>query len=111
MRSATRTKLDVLEPSGTAPARSKAGPKSEPKPGPKPGPSLGAVPAATAAPMRPAARPKPKTFHASVQVTRVEEWFVEAETAEEARQLLENGHGQRSQIGECLHFEISNLID
>jgi hypothetical protein len=67
------------------------------------------VPAVAAA--RPAARPKRRVFHATVQVTRVEEWFVEAETADEARVLLENGNGQRSQIGECTHFEIDNLID
>ncbi len=99
MRSATRRKLDVPDPSSAAPARS------------KPRPRLDRVPAAKAAPLPPATKPKPKVFHASVQVTRVEEWFVEAETAEEARRLLEGGHGQRSQVGECLHFEIDNLID
>ena len=34
-----------------------------------------------------------KTFHATMLVTRVEEWCVEAETAEQARELLASGHG------------------
>ena len=65
--------------------------------------------------LRPAAKPKPESkptvFHATVLVTRTEEWFVEAATAEEARKLLESGHGQRLQVGECTHFEIDKLID
>jgi len=61
--------------------------------------------------MRSATKRKPKVFHATVQVTRTEEWFVEAATAEEARELLESGNGQRAQIGECTYFEISKLID
>jgi hypothetical protein len=63
--------------------------------------------------MRSAAERKPerKLFHAIMQVTRTEQWFVEAETEDEARALLESGSGQRAQIGECTHFEISELID
>ena len=34
---------------------------------------------------RSAAKPKRKLFYATIQATRVEEWFVEAENAEEAR--------------------------
>jgi hypothetical protein len=34
-----------------------------------------------------------KTFYATVLVTRAEEWCVEAETAEEARELLSSGAG------------------
>jgi hypothetical protein len=41
-----------------------------------------------------------KIFHATMQVTSVEEWLVEAEAAEEAKRLLEGGQGQRPQIGE-----------
>ena len=37
--------------------------------------------------------PALKMFHATVLVTRAEEWCVEAETAEEARELLARGHG------------------
>ena len=61
--------------------------------------------------MRSVVKRKPKVFHATMQVTRVEEWFVEAETVEEARQLLENGSGHRVQSGQCTHFEISKLVD
>jgi hypothetical protein len=46
-----------------------------------------------------------------MQVTRVEEWFVEAEDEAQARALLESGAGQRIRIGECIHFEIDDLID
>lgn len=104
MRSATKRKLVALDPPSAAPRRA-APTRSNPKP------RLDAVPAAKAVPLPPARKTKRKIFHASVQVTRVEEWFVEAETAEEARRLLESGHGQRSQIGECLHFEIDNWLD
>jgi hypothetical protein len=38
---------------------------------------------------------KLRTFHAIVHVTRLEEWCVEAETAEEARKLLAAGAGYR----------------
>jgi hypothetical protein len=60
---------------------------------------------------QPAAKSRRKIFHATVEVTRVEEWFVEAATAEEARALLESGRGQRAQVGECTHLEISRLSD
>jgi hypothetical protein len=35
--------------------------------------------------------PKLKMFYATVQVARVEEWCVEAESAEKARELLASG--------------------
>jgi len=54
-------------------------------------------------------KPKLKTFHATVQVTRTEQWYVEAATVEEARALLAAGQGHRSSIGDCLHFEIDRL--
>jgi hypothetical protein len=60
---------------------------------------------------RSAPKRQTKVFHATVQVTRVEEWFVEAETADEARSLLENGSGHRSQLGECIYFEIDKIGD
>jgi hypothetical protein len=50
-------------------------------------------------------------LHATVQVTRIEEWFVDAQSAEEARALLENGGGHRGQVGECVRFEIDKLDD
>ena len=41
-------------------------------------------------------------FHATVLVTRAEEWCVEAETAAEARELLAQGHGHRCHLGDRL---------
>ena len=58
-----------------------------------------------------AVEPKLKTFHAIVHVTRVEEWCVGAETAEEARELLAAGAGYRCQIGDCLNLEIERVED
>jgi hypothetical protein len=49
---------------------------------------------------------KLKTFHATMLVTRTEEWCVEAETAAEARDLLAEGQGHRCQLGDCLHLEV-----
>jgi hypothetical protein len=54
---------------------------------------------------------KLRTFHATVHVTRAEEWCVEAETAEEARELLAAGAGYRCQIGDCLNLEIEHVED
>jgi hypothetical protein len=54
---------------------------------------------------------KRKLFHATVQVTRTEEWFVEAENKEQARSLLEDGGGQRACVGECVNFEIDALAE
>jgi hypothetical protein len=59
----------------------------------------------------PSRRLEKKVFHATVLVTRVEEWFVEAENEVQARALLESGHGHRAQVGECTHFEIGRLSD
>ena len=49
---------------------------------------------------------KRKTFHASVQVTRIEDWCVEAESEEEARTLLASGAGERCGVGDCVHVEV-----
>jgi hypothetical protein len=54
-------------------------------------------------------KPVLKTFHATVHVTRMEQWCVEAETAEEARELLAAGAGYRCQIGDCLNLEIERV--
>jgi hypothetical protein len=56
-------------------------------------------------------KPKPKLFHATVHITRVEEWCVEAETAEEARELLATGGGHRVHIGDCINLEIERVED
>ena len=55
--------------------------------------------------------PAPKTFHATMLVTRAEEWCVEAETAEEARELLAAGQGHRCHVGERLQFEVERVED
>ena len=55
-------------------------------------------------------KPKLKMFHATMHVTRAEEWCVEAETAEEARELLGAG-GHRCHLGECLHAEVECVED
>jgi hypothetical protein len=52
-----------------------------------------------------------KTFYASMQVTRIEDWCVTAETAEEARALLANGEGMRCRIGDCIHLEIHDVSE
>jgi hypothetical protein len=52
---------------------------------------------------------KLKTFYASVEVTRVEDWCVEAETAEEARALLAKGEGERCRFGDRLYVEVQDV--
>jgi hypothetical protein len=54
-------------------------------------------------------KPSLKMFHATMLVTRTEEWCVEAETAEDARELLASGQGHRCQIGECLNVEVERV--
>jgi hypothetical protein len=54
-------------------------------------------------------RPALKTLHATVEVTRLEEWCVEAHSSEEARELLVAGGGYRSHIGDCLHIAIDRI--
>ena len=49
------------------------------------------------------------SFHATMIVTRVEEWCVEAQTLEEARALLEAGEGHRCHLGDCLHRELEAM--
>ena len=56
-------------------------------------------------------RAKLKMFHAALVVTRTEEWCVEAETAEEARELLVSGSGHRCHIGDCLQVEVESIED
>jgi hypothetical protein len=58
-----------------------------------------------------ARKPKLRTFHATLVVTRTEEWCVEAETADEARALLVAGQGDRCHSGERLHLEVGKLED
>jgi hypothetical protein len=61
----------------------------------------------------PATKTKSKTrlFHAKMLVTRLEEWCVEAETADEARTLLAAGAGHRCTPGDSVQVELDRMID
>jgi hypothetical protein len=59
----------------------------------------------------PKAKTRLKTFHATMAVTRLEEWCVDAKNADEARALLEAGHGHRCSIGDCLHLALEQIYD
>jgi hypothetical protein len=56
-------------------------------------------------------QPQLKMFHATMLVTRAEEWCVEAETVEEARELLAAGQGHRCNIGDRMYAEVQNVLD
>jgi hypothetical protein len=60
---------------------------------------------------RPAPAPAsaPKMFHATMLVTRAEEWCVEAESAQEAHELLAAGQGHRCHIGDRVQFEVERV--
>jgi hypothetical protein len=60
---------------------------------------------------RPAPAPAsaPEMFHATMLVTRAEEWCVEAESAQEARELLAAGQGHRCHIGDRVQFEVERV--
>lgn len=62
---------------------------------------------------RPRHQPQPrlKTFHARVLVTRAEDWWVEAHSAEEARALLASGEGHHTALGERLHVELEEMLE
>ena len=60
---------------------------------------------------RSVAKRKRKLFYATVQVTRVEDWCVEAASAEEARALLAQGEGERFRLGDCVHLEIQDVTE
>lgn len=55
--------------------------------------------------------PRLKMFHATMLVTRAEEWCVEAETAEEARALLAAGKGHACHIGDCVYVDVEQFED
>lgn len=52
---------------------------------------------------------KTKTYHATMVVTRTEEWCVDASSPEEARALLAAGQGHRCSPGEAIHAEIAQM--
>jgi hypothetical protein len=60
---------------------------------------------------KPRPRPQPKVFHASMLVTRAEEWWIEAESAEEARALFASGQGHHAALGERVHLELEELFE
>ena len=64
------------------------------------------MPAAARKPVR---RPKLKTYHATMLVTRAEEWWVEAESVEDAQALLASGQGHHAAYGERVHVELERL--
>jgi hypothetical protein len=53
---------------------------------------------------------KTQTYHATMLVTRAEEWCVQAATAEEARLLLEQGEGHRCSAGDVFAVELGELL-
>jgi hypothetical protein len=55
--------------------------------------------------------PRRRMYHATMLVTRAEEWCVEAETVEEARALLQAGEGHRCHLGDCLQMQLDQLHD
>jgi hypothetical protein len=55
-------------------------------------------------------KPKTQTYHATLLVTRAEEWCVEAASPEEARALLEAGEGYRCSLGEICCVELSEIL-
>jgi hypothetical protein len=56
-------------------------------------------------------QPTLRTFHATVLVTRAEQWWVEAETAEEAQALFSSGQGHRGAAGERVHIELEAMLE
>ena len=60
---------------------------------------------------RSSAKRKRRLFYATVQVTRVEDWCVEAEFAEEARALLAQGEGERFGLGDRVHLEVHEVTE
>ena len=56
-------------------------------------------------------KPALKIFHASMLVTRAEQWWVEAETAEEAQALLASGQGHHCEGGERVYVEAEGMLE
>ena len=61
------------------------------------------------------AKPKPRhklrTYHATMLVTRAEEWCIDAASAEEAKELLAAGQGHRCHFGDVLQVELERMLD
>jgi hypothetical protein len=61
--------------------------------------------------MHPSDKKRLKTFHATLTVTRLEEWCVDAETPQQAKALLAAGQGHRCHSGDCLHVQLEQMED
>lgn len=61
--------------------------------------------------MAASAKKKIKTFHATMLVTRAEEWCVDAASGDEAKALLAAGQGHRCHLGDAVHIELDQLFD
>jgi hypothetical protein len=55
--------------------------------------------------------PELRIFYATLLVTRAEEWWIEAETAEEAQALLASGQGHHAALGERVHVELEEMLE
>jgi hypothetical protein len=60
--------------------------------------------------MAASSKKKIQTFHATMLVTRAEEWCVEATSADEAKALLAAGQGHRCHLGDVVHIELDQLF-
>jgi len=56
-------------------------------------------------------KPKLRTYHATMLVTRAEEWCVDAGSPEEAQMLLAAGQGHRCHLGDVMHVEMERMLD
>jgi hypothetical protein len=56
-------------------------------------------------------KPQIRTYHATMTVTRAEEWCVDASSPEEARALLEAGQGRRCHLGELVQIDVDRMLD
>jgi hypothetical protein len=61
--------------------------------------------------MAPRTKQEPRTYHATMVVTRAEEWCVDASIPEEAMALLASGQGHRCQLGEVLDVDFERMLD
>lgn len=57
------------------------------------------------------AKKRLRTYHATMVVTRTEEWCVDAASAEEAKALLAAGEGHRCHLGDAVHVELNQMLD
>lgn len=52
---------------------------------------------------------KTETYHATMMITRAEEWCVDATSPDEANALLAAGQGHRCHHGDAHHIELHEL--